>query len=197
MKTLGNFFTKQFLTALCCASSLILFAQTPLKLGDVNIANQDLEKVMKSSMNGSEMVKFPTYVGDKLAGSKTISYKQMSEHFLEDLPAGVDLLNEWKQTDNVAFSQLVGDMTNKIINDPEMSKSFRVNVKNGVTGISIGTPNIFIPLTGTPLQDIPAECIDVANPQFLGIVAPVVAAFAAGYAIGKALCGKDRCTIVK
>lgn len=197
MKTLVNFSKSLFLGGLFCFSSLILVAQSPVQLGDISIANQDLEKVMKNNMSGSEIVKFPTYIGEKLASPKVIPYKQMSEHFLGDLPVAVELLNEWKQTDNVAFAQLVGDMTNKIINDPEMSKSFRVTVKNGITGVSIGTPNIFIPLTGTPLADVPSECIDVANPQVYGIVAPLVAAFAAGYAVGKALCGKSRCTIVK
>lgn len=101
-------------------------------------------------------IKLPSF-GPELAPAREVDYAELLASFKRQVNTIPEFVGALKEADNAGWQQLVDDMTEHIKSDPKLSKFMRVRQEKGVSGLSIGEPNIFIHL---------------------------VAAFAVGYALG-------------
>jgi len=184
---------KQIWVAIFSMATLPILAQTPTGL-ELGIGDQNMENIQKMKISPTKLVKFPQYANGKLE-TKTIPYKDLEAPYVSSVDESLKYMNEWKSTDNEGFANVVTAISEKIQKDPEMSKNFRITTKAGITGISIGQPNIFIPLGDTPMKDFSEE--QLANPQIIPIVAAIVVAWSAGYAVGTACVKAGPCNFAK
>jgi hypothetical protein len=184
---------KQIWVAIFSAATLPVLAQTPTGF-ELGIGDQNMENILKTKIVSTKLVKFPEYVNGKME-TKTIPYKDLEAPYLSSVDESLKYMNDWKKTDNEGFANLVAAISEKIQKDPELSKNFRITTKLGVTGISIGQPNIFIPLNETPINDFSDD--QLSNPQIIPIVAAVIVAWTAGYAVGTACVKLGPCNFAK
>jgi hypothetical protein len=114
-------------------------------------------------------LRLPAYV-PKYASDTEVDYGEFRASIERQLDAMPEFVRALKKADNEGWQQLVEDLTRHIQTDPKLAAFIRERTKDGATGLSIGEPNWFW--------------------------VPVVAAFAAGYALGTACYKAGPCKFV-